>query len=400
MNKKLLLLICLLTISFAQAQLNSVALVGSGTLQGWPNDPQTDAAVMTSTDGVNWTINNVTLLNGAVKFRGNNSWALPYNWGGTTFPSGTAIVDGNGITSIAGIYNVTFNSTTGVYNFAVQATNFPLISLIGDAAPGVAWTTDTDLNTLDGINYSLNRVPLTVGYIKFRQDHAWTPTTNWGGNTFNSGIGIVDGPGIYVPANGTYNVTFNRNTLAYTFSFPTVAIVGPGAGGWPNDPQVDANQMTTVNGIDYTLASITLTADNAKFRANNSWSVNWGGTDFPSGVAAFDSQASFLCVAGNYSVTFNYNTGAYSFTDLLGTNDFDSTSIRVYPNPTQNNWNFTVSNETIETIQIVDVLGKLVINVAPRNTTATIDASSLNSGIYFAKLTTTSATKTIKLIKE
>ncbi len=400
MNRKLLLLICLLTMSFAHAQLNSVALVGSGTLQGWPSDPQTDAAVMTSSDGVNWTINNVTLLNGAVKLRGNNSWALPYNWGGSTFPSGTAVVDANGITAVAGNYNVTFNSTTGVYNFVLQASAFPVISLIGDAAPGVAWTTDTDLTTFDGVNYSINRVPLVVGAIKFRQDHAWTPTTNWGGSTFSSGVGIVDGPAISVPANGTYNVTFNRNTLAYTFSFASVAIVGPGAGGWPNDPQIDANQMTTTNGIDYTLANMVLTADNAKFRANNSWSVNWGGTDFPSGVAVLDSPASFLCVAGTYNVTFNYNTGAYSFTDGLGTTDFDSSNLRVYPNPTQSNWNFSVINDTIENIQIVDVLGKIVINVVPRSESATIDASALNSGIYFARIATTTANKTVKLIRE
>ncbi len=97
MKKITFIIVCCLAINFVNAQLTSVALVGSGTEQGWPVDPQTDAHQMTSTDNVNWTIANIALKGGAIKFRGNNSWALPYNWGGATFPTGSAIVDGAGI---------------------------------------------------------------------------------------------------------------------------------------------------------------------------------------------------------------------------------------------------------------------------------------------------------------
>ena len=387
-----------MSINLSNAQLTSLALVGSGTTQGWPNDPQVDAHQLTTSNGVNWTVNNLTLLNGTVKFRGNNSWALPYNWGGATFPSGTAGIDANGMTSVNGVYNVTFNSNTGVYNFVLQASTFPIIGLIGDATPG-AWTTDTDMSTTDGIIYKISRVSLVPGSIKFRQDHTWTSTTNWGGTTFASGTGIVDGAAITVPSAGKYNVTFNRNTLAYTFGFPSVAIVGPGAGGWPNDPQTDANQMTTPNGINYSLNNLVLTAGDAKFRANNSWAINWGSTDFPNGTAILDSSSSFLCVASTYNATFNYDTGVYSFSDLLSTNSFNSSSFKVYPNPTTTNWNFVSANEIIETIEIFDVLGKSIINLNPKANESSVDASSLNSGIYFAKIVTTSSAKTIKIIK-
>ena len=297
-----------MTISFANAQLNSVAIVGDGA-GGWPSGGA-DTHQMFSSDGVNWSINNLTLLNGAVKFRGNNSWALPYNWGGATFPSGTAVVDANAMTSISGVYNITFNSTTRIYNFILQASTFPVIGLIGEASPG-GWSSDTDMTTTDGINYTINRVSLVPGSIKFRQDHSWT--TNWGGITFASGTGVVDGDAITVPTAGKYNVTFNLNTLSYTFAFPSVAIVGSGAGGWPNDPQIDGNQMTTTNGIDYSLNDILLTSGNAKFRANNSWAINWGASNFPNGTATLNSASSFLCVAGTYNVTFDYDTEVYNF---------------------------------------------------------------------------------------
>ena len=403
MNKKLLFMLCLLTISFAKAQLTSVALVGSGTTSGWPTGAtgEVDATVMNSVDTVHWTLNNVTLLNGAVKFRGNNSWALPYNWGGPSFPTGTGVIDANGFTSVAGIYNVTFNSTTGEYNFILQVNTFPVISLIGTSSPGVAWTTDTDMATIDGINYSINRVMLIAGAIKFRQDHAWTSTTNWGGTSFPSGTGIVDGAAITVPTDGKYNVTFNRNTLAYSFSLPTVAVVGAGAGGWPTGAvgEVDAHPMTTTDGINYTITNLVLTADNAKFRANNAWTINWGATSFPNGTATLDSPDSFLCVAGTYSATFNYDSGAYSFTNNLSNSSFSSTTFKVYPNPTQNEWNFTNLNDTIENIQIIDVLGKTILTVVPKTNSIMISASELNDGIYFARISTNNSASTIKLIK-
>lgn len=388
-----------MTISLANAQLNTLAIVGNGTTQGWPNDPQTDAHQLSSSDGINWTIENFTLLNGAIKFRGNNAWALPYNWGGTSFPAGTATIDGPGITATPGIYNITFNSNTGVYNFEVQDSGFPVIGIIGSATAG-GWETDTVMTTIDGVNYSLNRVVVVAGAIKFRQDLTWTPTTNWGGNDFPSGVGTLDGAAITIPSNGTYNITFNRNTAAYNFYFPTVALVGAGAGGWPNDPQTDANQLNTENGVNYTLNTVTLTADNAKFRANNSWAINWGATTFPSGTGILDSQDSFLCVAGAYSVTFNYDTGAYNFDVPLSTHSFNVTEVKVYPNPTSSLWNFSTVTEAIENIQIIDLSGKIVLTVSTKSNLVSVDATALNAGLYFARISTATSTSITKLFKK
>jgi hypothetical protein len=397
MNKKLLIMLCLLTISFAKAQLTSVALVGSGTQQGWPVDPQTDAAFMTSSDGVNWTLNNVPLLNGAIKFRGNNSWALPYNWGGSSFPSGTAVVDANGVTSTAGVYNVTFNSTTGVYNFAVQATTFQVVSIIGDATPG-GWGADTDMTTIDGNIYTINNVNLVSGTLKFRGDHSWTLPYNWGGTNFPSGTAVVDANGISIPTAGRYNITFNKTTLAYSFTFQVVSVFGDSTpGGWVTD-----TDMSTTNGLDYTLNNVALIPGALKFRGDHSWTLpyNWGGIAFPSGTAVVDANGISIPTAGNYDISFNVTSAVYTFTSALATPTFTSSTFKVFPNPTRNNWNFTANYGNINSIQIVDVLGKTIINVATNDANFTIDASSLNSGLYFAKVTTASASNTVKLIKE
>ena len=400
MNKKLLLfVICLMTISFANAQINTMAIVGDGA-GGWPTGAvgEVDAHQMSTADGgLHWTITNLALTNGSVKFRGNNSWALPYNWGGTTFLSGTAIIDGAGITSISGIYNVTFNTNTLAYTFELQQITFQVISIFGDATPG-AWTTDTDMTTTDGNIYTLKKVALIPGALKFRGDHSWTLPYNWGGTNFPSGTATIDANGITITAAGSYNVTFNKTTLAYSFTFQVISVFGDATpGSWTTD-----TDMTTTDGNSYTLTNVALIPGALKFRGDHSWTLpyNWGGTDLPSGTAVIDANGFSILSAGNYYISFNVATAAYSITSALATKSFNASKFSVYPNPAKSSWNFSSSNENIESIQIVDILGKTIRSSFSKSNFVTVDASGLTSGIYFAKIATENGTKTLKLIKD
>jgi hypothetical protein len=83
---------------------------------------------------------------------------------------------------------------------------------------------------------------------------------------------------------------------------------------------------------------------------------------------------------------------------ILGTNDFDSTRISVYPNPVFNNLNIN-SEYIIKQININNVLGQQVIKVTPDSLNSSIDMSSLNSGIYFVDINTVEGNRSIKLIK-
>jgi glycosidase len=226
MKQKLFFLIfSLLAISSTNAQ-SSVAIVGDGA-GGWPG-AGVDTNQMTSTDGVNWTILNVAITDGYVKFRGNNSWTSPYNWGGTAFPSGTAVLNSNdGIHTSAGFYNINFNSTTRVYNF------FAVISLAGTGVSGLASGTDINLSSTDGINYSYTGISLVPGSVKFRKNHS--DLNIWGSNSntsnFPQGTAIQNGQNIITIA-GRYNVNFNIITGGYTFYFPLISLVhSPPAAG-------------------------------------------------------------------------------------------------------------------------------------------------------------------------
>ena len=120
------------------------------------------------------------------------------------------------------------------------------VGIIGSATP-TGWDSDTDMATTDNITYTIN-MTFSTGEVKFRQDDAWT--LNWGSTTFPTGTATQDGPNIPVPA-GTYDVTFNRTTGAYSFvgtsSFDSIGIIGTVFPEGFDGPDVD---MITSDGIN------------------------------------------------------------------------------------------------------------------------------------------------------
>lgn len=404
MNKKLrYLVMCLFAFCFANAQFTSMAIVGDGTgPNGWPgqsaNPGPIDVKQMVTTDGgITWTYDNLITFQGSVKFRADNSWTN--NWGGATFPEGSGLFDSqtNNIPTIAGVYDVTFNSTTLAYTFVVQNI-YPVISLIGAGVVGGSWEIDTDMATTDGIHYSINQVAL-AGPVKFRQDHAWP--NNWGASVFPSGTAVFDDQSaIDVPA-GTYNVTFNKTTLEYNIYFSTIAIVGDATpNGWPlNTPgEIDQHTLSTTDGVNYVLNSITLINGTAKFRANSAWVQEWSANTFPNGTGT-QSGGGITVTAGTYSVTLNTATGAYSFANpIAATANLSKLSVKVYPNPTQSVWNFS-SESDMESIEIIDISGKKVLTVTPKNKQTVINVSGLGNGLYFAKISKGNSSSTVKLLK-
>lgn len=96
-----------------------------------------------------------------------------------------------------------------------------------------------------------------------------------------------------------------------------------------------------------------------------------------------------------YVSNIYFSGGTLSRTDVNLSADFN-----VYPNPTQNVWNVKTNNQDINSIQIIDIQGRQVMNLIPNTTEAIIDASSLPAGLYFARINTVAGSKSIKLIKQ
>ena len=382
MKKRVLyLFVAVFMLSFGAKAADPVVSITGAGVGGWGVD--TD---LTTTDGVTYTISGLVIAptdgSTEVKFRQDHDWVV--NWGAAAFPSGIGTNGGANIPAVAGTWDVTFNITTGAYSFEGGPV-LSVVKLVGTATAAEG----TTMVTGDGSVYKVTST-FTAGTLQFDIDGALV-----GGTGYPTGNAGSDTEFIPVPA-GTYTVTFDLGTGDYSFAFPLISITGAGVGGWGVD-----TDLTTVDGVTYTINGLVIAASGdpassvVKFRQDHAWTVSWGGSAWPTGTA---DGSDIPAVDGTYNVTFNIVTGEYNF-GTLSTKGFSSANFKVYPNPTQNVWNFTSTNDRIETVRIVDVLGKNVMTVSPKSNNASVDATILTKGIYFAKIATAKATETIKLMK-
>ena len=284
---------------------SDIGIIGDATPGGWDND--TNMFRDEADTNAYFIVLNLGL--GSAKFRANDGWDI--NWGAEDFPAGVGLPGGPNIPiAAAGKYRVDFNKSTGAYNFS-EVVDYATIGLIGSATAG-GWDTDTPL-TRDSGNPDLwkGTTTLVPGELKFRANEAWT--FNWGGGVFPTDTASAGGDNIVVVDGGDYLVSFNVKTLIYNFqligNYGSVGIIGDATpGGWDNDTDMvqDENDKSI-----WTLR-VELTDGEAKFRADNDWPINWGGADFPAGVATQDG-ANIPVAAGDYKVTFNSTTGEYNF---------------------------------------------------------------------------------------
>ncbi|MGS2726454.1 T9SS type A sorting domain-containing protein [Psychroserpens sp. BH13MA-6] len=105
-------------------------------------------------------------------------------------------------------------------------------------------------------------------------------------------------------------------------------------------------------------------------------------SDLNTGIAYFDN------------LYFSVNPGTN-----LSVTDLELNNMTVYPNPSENHWILN-SNSILSSIEIYDVLGKQVLLINPSSTMVEIDASTLKTGLYFAKIRSANGGRTLKLIKK
>lgn len=84
----------------------------------------------------------------------------------------------------------------------------------------------------------------------------------------------------------------------------------------------------------------------------------------------------------------------------LSVTSTEQLQLSVSPNPAINFWDIASQDTTIDMVQVYDMTGKLVINTTADNTNVRVDATTLKSGIYIARVVSGDSTQSFKLIKE
>lgn len=110
-------------------------------------------------------------------------------------------------------------------------------------------------------------------------------------------------------------------------------------------------------------------------------------------------------VRNRANIFFDYNfpietNDAETTFELLSTDVFtNDASVVVFPNPTQDKININCNN-TIKSIELYDVQGRVLEILAANKISAQMDLSGKAKGIYFVKITTEKGKKVQKVIKE
>ena len=233
------------------------------------------------------------------------------------------------------------------------------------------------MTTTDGITYTLSGFYFSSGNAYFRQDNA---TTNvWGSTQFPTGTAVLSGPSLFIPGNEWF-VTFNRITGAYSFTYPSIGILGTALNGF----NADDTDLFTNDGFGYSISNLALTNGLVKFRKDNSWTTNWGALGFPTGTGT-QNGPDIPVSAGTYNITFNKSTGNYDFSNTLSNAGNSISNVSIYPNPSTTVWNLS-HTKNIDSVLLFDTLGKLIKEYKPNATQLELDGSSLRDGIYFVKV--------------
>lgn len=106
-----------------------------------------------------------------------------------------------------------------------------------------------------------------------------------------------------------YNtLRFDNIMPEYLGSFAPIGILGIAVNGG-----IVVVDMQTTDGVIYTSLNFPLLNEQLKFRQNDNWTVNWGSPDFSIGISYQNNPNIPVYNAGNYDITFNRETGEYSF---------------------------------------------------------------------------------------
>lgn len=414
-----------------------------------------------SNNGVHFLYESNPANNYNLSFTVNGEYAANYlvspaSYSNITVPSGSGITEfAFAVTSIpfvdlsVSLYNYGVPPRPGfTYQNFIQYTNHgnqtiasgtvtfvndPLLSISNISAPGAV--SSANGFTLDFVNLGPNE----TRYITVSMQVPTIPTVALGDlltNSFN----------ISIP---TSDINISNNSVSYT-----QVIVGSYD---PNDKseshagQVDATSFSPDDYLTYTIRfenTGTANAINVKVddlldakldentvrtlnashpfvlkRVNNALTWRFDGINLPpsvenddvtghgyvvfqvkpkSGFALGDVIPNTADIFFDFNPAIVTNTCTTEFMPLLGMDVFENNSFDCYPNPTSGilNLNFNNASIRIDSVEVLDILGNLLISKTPDYNSTTLDLSALSKGIYLAKISANGQEKTIKIIKQ
>jgi hypothetical protein len=162
----------------------------------------------------------------------------------------------------------------------------------------------------------------------------------------------------------------------------------------------------------YQLPNITVTPSSNKICAGESATITAGGATSYTWSNSNTNGTSItvtpsVSVVYNYSVTGTDNNGCIAgssanltvsaCTGLKENNT--SMSVRVYPNPSNGDLTVETDNNSVKTIQVIDLTGRTVLSDNGTDVKVKFNLGNLANGIYYVKVTSEGKTEVLKVVK-
>ena len=174
--------------------------------------------------------------------------------------------------------------------------------VVGSATPNGWDGPDVQFWKTDVTNVFVAYTDLKAGEIKFRQDNKWE--LDYGGSNGKLEKG---GKNIAVEA-GTYKITMDLTNLTYKLDNYSWGLVGDAtANGWGGPDE----KLSYDGNLDAWTITTTLKDGEFKFRLNNDWGTNFGGTS-NAGELTDKDGTNIKIKAGKYKITANFNKKTYT----------------------------------------------------------------------------------------
>lgn len=221
------------------------------------------------------------------KFASKPSWDGP-NYGAGATP-GTLDPSGDNMNLPAGYYKLNVNAGADPMTYTAVATVW---GIIGDLT---SWGSQVPLTYDPAVRVWKGGIHITAGAWKFRANNDWG--YNYGASAGSNAL-VAGGDNIATTVEDDYAITLDlSHPLAYTYRADRWGIIGDAAGGWTDDNNMVWDAVSSVF-----KATLNLTVGSMKFRANDAWDYNLGGS-----LTALTAGGDNITVAeaGNYTITLN-----------------------------------------------------------------------------------------------
>ena len=164
--------------------------------------------------------------------------------------------------------------------------------------------------------YSFENNDEYMGYVYFHEDNSMFKFTyerswdlNWGDDDANGNL-QENGADIELAESGYYKINVDLNNLTYSMLRTELGLIGEAVGGWDEGDDVMMEYI-----IDEKVWRVTadLAAGEMKFRANESWDLNYGDDD-ADGTLQRDGANIVVSDEGTYTVTLDLSGPQFSYT--------------------------------------------------------------------------------------